>query len=326
MSSLGSADIASVQRALQVLNEAGFAVVGVGDVNSDGRTGRTTWTMTVVKPPARRDNGGNIDSPTAGDDGTDQEVGDDPDERDDRDHEPDQDEIDERDESEGDENNGGCREMATTTAEGDDADQDDVDESDEQSDGFNDPKFFTARDYGIVLSSVQKHFDSDRVTVQDAPHGAELVPGDGPEGPDYLVGESQIQLGNPGRSVIGAEPGDEVRAVPDGHVVRLELVDDADSQDEGPEIDVDDIPDFYGVTIAVESRGNDNRDVEALDIVEAIAGAENIYQLQKDLGVDKDAAEGLLHKLDLYERFQAEAPLRAGVVRETIATFLQVES
>lgn len=83
---------------------------------------------------------------------------------------------------------------------------------------------YTARDYGIALSGVQAHFETDRISVVTKPYGADLVPGDDADGPDYSVSSNNIQLGNPGRKEIGADAGDDIRAVPDGDVVRLELV------------------------------------------------------------------------------------------------------
>jgi len=85
---------------------------------------------------------------------------------------------------------------------------------------------YLARDYGVPLSSVAAHVDADRVTVVDQPYGADLVPGTDADGPDYAVQQHNIQLGNPGRKVIGAAPDEDIRAFATAEGVRLELVDD----------------------------------------------------------------------------------------------------
>jgi hypothetical protein len=96
---------------------------------------------------------------------------------------------------------------------------------------------YSARDYGVPLSGVADHVDADRVTVVDQPYGADLVPGTGADGPDYAVQQHNIQLGNPGREVIGAAPDEDIRAVRDADRVRLELVDESVDQEDSAEGD-----------------------------------------------------------------------------------------
>jgi len=100
---------------------------------------------------------------------------------------------------------------------------------------------FTTKDYGLALSGVQEHFDADRVTVVDREYGADLVPGVEDDGVDYAVSQSNIQLGMPGVQTIGLSPGEDVVAIPDGETVRLERADwepeeevDEDVPDEDP--------------------------------------------------------------------------------------------
>jgi len=96
---------------------------------------------------------------------------------------------------------------------------------------------YSARDYGVPLSGVADHVDADRVTVVGQPYGADLVPGTGADGPDYAVQQHNIQLGNPGREVIGVAPDEDIRAVRDGDRVRLELVDESGDQEDSAEGD-----------------------------------------------------------------------------------------
>ncbi|QLH82432.1 hypothetical protein [Halosimplex pelagicum] len=107
----------------------------------------------------------------------------------------------------------------------------------------NELGWVTVKSYGITLNGdVADHFDTDRVTVVDRPHGADLVPGTDAEGPDYAVGRSQVQLGDPGRREIGVDVEDRIRAIPDGDSVRLEPVDGAGDEDpdsDGTEDDED---------------------------------------------------------------------------------------
>jgi len=110
-------------------------------------------------------------------------------------------------------------------------DHSDADVEADPDDGEDEPieeeiGVYTARDYGLSLSSVASHIDADRVTVVDRPYGGDLVPGTNVEGPDYAVQDHNVQLGNPGRKAVGAAPDQDVRAVRDGEGVRLELVDD----------------------------------------------------------------------------------------------------
>lgn len=103
---------------------------------------------------------------------------------------------------------------------------------------------FPARTYGISLTgAVPDHFDTERVTVRETDTGAELVPGTDAEGPDYAVSPEKIQLGNPGRRAIGAERDEEIRAIPDGETVRLEVVDEdsEDDPDDGDDEAADDV-------------------------------------------------------------------------------------
>lgn len=104
---------------------------------------------------------------------------------------------------------------------------------------------YTASDYGITLSGVDERFDCERVNVVHAPYGADLLPGDEYGAPDYKVGDGSVQLGGPGLDVIGAEPGDEVRVVDDGDVVRLELVDQDDTDQLATIVDSDGAPDSW---------------------------------------------------------------------------------
>jgi len=90
---------------------------------------------------------------------------------------------------------------------------------------------YPARDYGVPLSGVADHVDADRVTVVDQPYGADLVPGTDADGPDYAVQQHNIQLGAPGREVIGAAPDEDIRAFATAEGVRLEIVDDGSDDD-----------------------------------------------------------------------------------------------
>lgn len=84
---------------------------------------------------------------------------------------------------------------------------------------------FTAASYGIALSGVEEYFDADRVSVVDQPYGADLIPGEQGDAPNYSVSSNCIQLGKPGQRVVGADDGDDVRAIDAGDHVQLKLVD-----------------------------------------------------------------------------------------------------
>lgn len=96
--------------------------------------------------------------------------------------------------------------------------------------------------------------------------------------------------------------------------------DDADG-----EVTAEDMPDLHDEQIEIDSRSGGTVTVAAVDVIDAVADAPTIYYLHGNLGTDKDAAEGLLHKLDLYEHFQDEAPLERSLVRETVAGYLEVD-
>lgn len=211
MSGLAADDVDAVANAIKVLDEAGFDVDGIDDVGVD-RHGYVIF-RAAIRAPARVTPIGSHDATVE-----EQEVSPTPE---------DPDETEGGDTSDGEANgDGGGRDVA-------------VAETTPESEPYG---TFEARDYGLVLTGdVPDHFDAERVSVVGRPYGADLVPGTEPDSaPDYAVSGNQVQLGNPGREAIGADPGDEVRAIPDGEAVRLEVLggggdgvdgDDTDNQD-----------------------------------------------------------------------------------------------
>jgi len=138
--------------------------------------------------------------------------------------------------------------------------------SDDERDAEDAPDEFgvaTAKSYGITLNgTVADHFKTDRVTVIGRPHGADLIPGTDAEGPDYAVGRSKIQLGDPGRFEIGVDVDEEIRAIPDGDAVRLEPVDGAGEEDPAPDDAADDEPAVKSTAKTDEDEADEQQDEE----------------------------------------------------------------
>lgn len=107
-----------------------------------------------------------------------------------------------------------------TPPSGDESDQDAVDE-----DPGHAPRTstFTTRSYALVLTGWVAEFfeDTERVTVRERDGRYELAPGESEEWPDYAASE-QIQVGNPGKDVLGIEADDDIRVREAGDVLVVE--------------------------------------------------------------------------------------------------------
>jgi len=98
-----------------------------------------------------------------------------------------------------------------------------------------------------------------------------------------------------------------------------------EERDDEPEPDEsgDEIPQTHP-TIEVEDRTK-TRTLDANDVVDALQQPTK-HRAKAQLGLSLDAFERLLAQLDLAERFDADAPLPAGEVQETVATYLEVDA
>ncbi|MFW5896369.1 MAG: hypothetical protein ACOCUA_03195, partial [archaeon] len=77
-------------------------------------------------------------------------------------------------------------------------------------------------------------------------------------------------------------------------------------------------------TITVEDRSQ-TRDIDATDVVDAIAGAPSKHRAKAKLGLSMTGFERLLEELDLTAIFEAEAPLATDYVHETVAAYLEAD-
>lgn len=163
-------------------------------------------------------------------------------------------------------------------------DMDEVLEDEETESEAADLGIYEVKSYGLVFTrDVQDFFtdDAERVTVRERDGRYELVPGPSEEWPDYAVSAAGIQIGNPGKDVLGVEDGDEVVATADGNVVVLDI--DADSGDEpedDDDQDGDDDPDD-------EDPDTDHDDRQGDDVPDRWCGYCGAGPFEGDDGVDE---------------------------------------